>query len=733
MDNRPTIPGGWPLRPETPNESPIIPPPLSTLGFQRPVSGTGEVPALSPIDTSQDYTLHSAEEAGFHQARPIGQISIATGKDRPQSRGLLKAPTARTTRSRPFSQATQESTGIYFDAAEGLETVATKDDKKVVMETSESKEGSFTGDGSSTTLTPTQTQGQPEDPPPQRTLKMILMQMMLSNKWNDWWIWEILSCCLTVLSIAAIIITLVLYNGVALKSWPGPMTPNAFMALFITLAQLGMVLPVASSISQLKWIWFKTGERALVDFENFDEASRGPIGGLKLAMALRTKNIVASFGAFIPILSLALAPCLQQLLSYPTKMVATEPPQGGVALAPRSDHFTAYVSQQGAAGLPDMSMRQAVQYGLHNPISETIVPITPSCPTADCTWPSYYSLAVCAQVANVTDLLTVGELAMDTSAAMDAAVTTNVTLPNGVYLEAGQTAMNITSPITFVDGQAVFQANHTLAFSNKPNVMKTTISNSFVIYQKDMDTDTPAYGAVEVLLSWCVNTYNTSVVSAQASTNILSNSMSVSSTDGRLALKADGKEELYTVEPRANFALESYLTAAFSGTYGNEFGPVFSSDTALTISAALYEQTEAVNVTGQALDDMQLQAIMGVSQNVATSMSNNVRGRKSQGTPAIGTAREMQPYIHVSWGWIPYIGNMTFSTCLLLAITIWKTRRTGVDVMKSSALAAMTSLSPEAKAFMGPVDYQGKSWMKGLFLKTQLEKTEGGWSLEARM
>ena len=65
------------------------------------------------------------------------------------------------------------------------------------------------------------------------------------------------------------------------------MTPNGFVALFTALAQAGLMVPIYSSIGQLKWIWFRMGERPLVDFETFDEASRGPVGGLKLMGTLK--------------------------------------------------------------------------------------------------------------------------------------------------------------------------------------------------------------------------------------------------------------------------------------------------------------------------------------------------------------------------------------------------------------------------------------------------------------
>jgi hypothetical protein len=50
-------------------------------------------------------------------------------------------------------------------------------------------------------------------------------------------------------------------------------------------------------------------------------------------------------------------------------------------------------------------MKQAVNNALYTPASETIPPIAPTCPSGNCSWPLFDSLAICSQVNNVTDLL----------------------------------------------------------------------------------------------------------------------------------------------------------------------------------------------------------------------------------------------------------------------------------------------------------------------------------------
>lgn len=107
----------------------------------------------------------------------------------------------------------------------------------------------------------------------------------------DWWFMELLSFLVSLLSIIAIIIILRVYDNKPSSEWPQSISLNSLLAIFITLAQAGLILPVSEAISQLKWVWFKEDERPLIDFETFDQASRSPLGGIKLLQTLRFQYV----------------------------------------------------------------------------------------------------------------------------------------------------------------------------------------------------------------------------------------------------------------------------------------------------------------------------------------------------------------------------------------------------------------------------------------------------------
>jgi hypothetical protein len=260
MEHSNSLPGGWPLYKGDSNVEPhLIPTPQHA---NKRASQTTETTA--PLNPST-------------QSRPISTVSVA---QEPVGHTLLKVPTARTTQSRPFSITTGHTDNVYVDASESLED---SDEKKKPLTTITSKDGSTTAssaDESATTLAA-------EQPPQPLTTKAIFMKAAFSRYWADWWIWEFLSLLLSLVSMLSVTITCAVYDKLPLTHWPSPMTPHAFIAMFIALAQAGLVMPVYSAIGQLKWLWFASAERPLVDFETFDEASRGHIGGLKLIGTLK--------------------------------------------------------------------------------------------------------------------------------------------------------------------------------------------------------------------------------------------------------------------------------------------------------------------------------------------------------------------------------------------------------------------------------------------------------------
>lgn len=148
------------------------------------------------------------------------------------------------------------------------------------------------------------------------------------------WIWELLSLLLCLSCVGAIMAILLRYDGKPMPDWQFGLTINGVISVLAGVAKAAMILPVAESISQLKWHWFwKSQARPIMDFEFFDTASRGPWGCLMLLCRPRQWSLV-SLGAFITLLALLVEPSLQFIPSYPLRQTAA-----GKAFVPRSTYY----------------------------------------------------------------------------------------------------------------------------------------------------------------------------------------------------------------------------------------------------------------------------------------------------------------------------------------------------------------------------------------------------------
>ena len=120
---------------------------------------------------------------------------------------------------------------------------------------------------------------------------------------------------------ASVIIILSVTQNKPLSHWKFPIQPNSLVSVFSTLSNFAMLLGVSEGISQLKWIYFQERRHRLFDLQVFDEASRGPLGSFRLLWMLKLHAVVASVGAIITIVALAMDPFTQQVLAFPALTV----------------------------------------------------------------------------------------------------------------------------------------------------------------------------------------------------------------------------------------------------------------------------------------------------------------------------------------------------------------------------------------------------------------------------
>ncbi|KIW05859.1 uncharacterized protein PV09_03062 [Verruconis gallopava] len=221
----------------------------------------------------------------------------------------------------------------------------------------------------------------------------------------NWWLLELISWGISALSIAAISFLLGYYDGRAVPDqWPLGITLNTYISVLSGISKYALALPIDEAIGQLKWHWFARRPRPLLDFERFDDATRGPYGAFALFLHTKGRSL-ASLGAIITVLSLAADPFFQQLISLPKR-----PSAYGHSTVPIMVDFKLMDAsfQNGTDstefGGPDRLLQDvALSFMFDN---GTERPLSAFCPTEECTWRPFDTLAVCSACANVSSMLT---------------------------------------------------------------------------------------------------------------------------------------------------------------------------------------------------------------------------------------------------------------------------------------------------------------------------------------
>jgi hypothetical protein len=259
-------------------------------------------------------------------------------------------------------------------------------------------------------------------------------------------------------------------------------------------------------------------------------------------------------------------------------------------------------------------------------------------------------------VADVSDRLTVSEGTL--SANGDIAVdTSNASLPNGLHLIGGLTTgcnLNISWPRNStgdgVEQENFLPARMSLAFSSNGDDgrVASAIANFFIIYTSliaerpagpngaSSDTSTSVFQAVEVLLHFCVNTYEISTARGVSSSRVVHSSSLTTSAQqqkrqqqGEPAVMLRSRQDqggggsIYSVKRDDVRLLNGYILSLFSGTYSYWYGTRIGNETPTSgaLGQALFRRAvpaTAANNPEEYLRDV----VRNMTNNVATSLSN---------------------------------------------------------------------------------------------------------------
>ncbi|KAL8760223.1 MAG: hypothetical protein Q9199_000246 [Rusavskia elegans] len=472
-----------------------------------------------------------------------------------------------------------------------------------------------------------------------------------ANLFANWWLWELIEACTSIIALAVIVIILFIYDGSSLPDWPSVFTINSVISFLSTISKLSIMAAASAAISQCKWLWYRQAEpRRLQDLQLFDDASRGPCGAVQLLFSLRARHL-AFIGAIVVVLVNFFDPFVQQVVSYRSRSV----PSGNTPEIVKSRVYAARSDE----GLPlpslvDLSMKASVYNGVFDIKDNADAGVSHTCSTGDCSWEDFSSLAICSRCVDITSY--VEKQCTDGKCHL-------LYIPDGPTLsglggQINSSTTNISSELQGIE----------------PSVLRFTS----LLSKKVSDPDGAL--AIECSMFYCIGKYAASVTDGIAEQRLLA---SWRNDSARLDTKTDlilnpptsfGNEsgtEPFRVTHLAAVALNSFMSETFTGTGGiNNSGSAFSSD----VMQALYDTS---NLTRRI-------------ENLATSMTNSIRGQDDNVSgPAYGTAWTSETYLHVRWAWLAFPATLILlASCFLLGV-ILETAYRDILVWKSSNIALL--------------------------------------------
>ena len=217
----------------------------------------------------------------------------------------------------------------------------------------------------------------------------------------NWWK-ELLACILFIAAFLALFATVYAYDNQPSPSWPNWISLNTIISIYAIFMEIGVVCVAAEGLGQLKWSWFAGESRPLDDLVKYDDATRGPLGALRLLWRLRAREFLSSFGALIVTLALGLSPFAQQVIRYHDCTI----PINETSRIPRTNYYKESGGFHIGAGQENImpGVQRSVLAGIFSPSKSPDV----TCSTGNCTWSKEYStVGFCSACEDISNQLVI--------------------------------------------------------------------------------------------------------------------------------------------------------------------------------------------------------------------------------------------------------------------------------------------------------------------------------------
>ncbi|KAF2837076.1 hypothetical protein M501DRAFT_986876 [Patellaria atrata CBS 101060] len=517
------------------------------------------------------------------------------------------------------------------------------------------------------------------------------------HRWRDLsnrlWLWEVTACAISLVFLGAACGTLAMYDGRTIDEWFLPWKINSVIALFVTLMKTSMMVPLAASISQMKWLHFKQN-RKLKDIDTYDQASRGPMGAFFLILSFKMRRI-ACLGALLVLASLAMDTLTQNVISIRSKIFTSSTPNAWV---PRGNLYSVFLrGWSGDDTDPAAPMVASILAGWVSQVSYedlTVVGVPNECPTGNCTFPTFQTLAVCNRCLEATDLLSTTE--------------------EGFVLPDGHAMNNYRG----VRGRLNLTSNAILPEYSR--LQRDDIGLPIAHIEAISDpTGADRAWASECALYWCILEFQTQVRDGKI--NQIGNTAPLLTRPTRNETIAElvpeecyidgevhdprSEECVHSVGRRAHLAIKNFFINNVRGFVGND-GSKWTSTNLLAQSLFTHILQKAGNNLHNSLT-----ATVG---NMTTFMTNNVRQQPIQTGDnnkvevygeyhkAMGYSEQYTSYYHIRWVYMIAPAGIVVLSALFFVLTVLMSLNH--QPWKASSLALLFhGLGTRERHALGPV------------------------------
>ncbi|KAG9191159.1 hypothetical protein G6011_09247 [Alternaria panax] len=566
--------------------------------------------------------------------------------------------------------------------------------------------------------------------------------------WLNAWVFETTSFGVASAMFTAVVIILMAFRGRQNPSWNFGITLNTVISVASMVFRIGLMVPVASCISQLNWYWFSKDRRPLRDVVRFDQASRSPYGSLQLLISHGVRSF-AFLGAIVSLFSLLIGPFFQQSLVF----------YGDLVLDPSVDAYASYASTfsplVGAPGYDGAYMAPNLRFAVYSEFlfSGVISPpgLRYSCPSGHCAWDPFHTLAVgvqCQDAPRLFNLKCDDELSYGSENCAILAIDEPdrfTRFRNNGKIGEGNTGEQDAFPgnvFYFTEAMVLENEENSLALDQSWHIPKdnrvdidwiraTGLTNSFVMQNSTIESR-------QCKIFTCLQEISASVRNGtykETIENVTTQKTEYKTKNGKVAYAynfPNGTLSNITLEKAQQQALLDTISAPFGELrvfYDDAFGWVSSGkvtsaggEPGTDILMNIYRTQNLTEMVHGLVHHMNV-ALRSVYTFEELRRDNLLpKDHISKKEQVVGNASIEKIHVRVRWEWLILPGVLMILTFALLVATIVQTRGQKIGVWKENPLALLlySKFDDQCKSAMDCARTEKDIWLAAGGLDAQL-------------